>query len=375
MTMRFIISLAALAALAGLPACSSPPDEQAGSDPIAPPSVDALAIKTAIVREITDIPLGSVPGRITLSPEARVAVTAPFPGAAMRIYVIEGQRVERGEPLALVRAAQPVQIRAEVTRARIATSLAEARAGRLSQLAKEGIIAMARADEATAQFEQARASLSEASRLATLGAVGADGTMTLKAPIRGRVAHVGVESGGGVDGMTAPFVIEADGAYQIELQLPERLAREVQPGMQVEIALGAADRLAAEGTDGAGGPMQAGGQIIAVAPSIDPATRSVMARASIGAGPSVIAGRNVSVTIKGQGRGLTIPERAVTRISGSDHVFVRERTGASKVERWRPRPVIVAMRSGGMAIIADGLVAGETVATSSVAELKAMSAQ
>jgi cobalt-zinc-cadmium efflux system membrane fusion protein len=33
-------------------------------------------------------------------------------------------------------------------------------------------------------------------------------------------------------------VIEAEGAYQIDLQLPERLARAVRPGMAVEVALG-----------------------------------------------------------------------------------------------------------------------------------------
>ncbi|MEE4337176.1 efflux RND transporter periplasmic adaptor subunit [Erythrobacter sp.] len=360
MKTRPIALLAALAAMAGLPACSSPQSEQAGSDAAEPAQApDGLAIETAEVMEIDGVPLGSVPGTITLPPEARVAVTAPFPGAAVRVYVIEGQRVARGDPLALVRAAEPVQISGELARARSAEKLAEARAKRLAQLAEEGIIAEARADEAQAEYEQARATRAEAARLAALGGIGPDGTMTLAAPITGRVAHVGVETGGGVDGMGAPFVIEADGAYQIELQLPERLAREVRPGMAVEIALPGAD----------GGALQVGGRIIAVAPSIDPATRSVMARASIGAAPGVVAGRNVSVMIRGGGAGLAVPERAVTRIGGADHVFVREG------EDWAPRPVVVGAVGGGQAVIAEGLEAGETVAASSIAELKAMSAE
>jgi len=352
-------SLAFLAALAGLPACSSPPAEQAGSEADIAPAADGLAIEKVTVEEMNGVPLGNVPGTITLPPEARVAVTAPFPGAAVRVYVIEGQSVARGAPLALVRAAEPVQIRGELARARSAEELAQARSKRLAQLAEEGIIAQARADEAEAEYEQARASRAEAARLAALGGVGPDGSMTLRAPIGGRVAHVGVETGGGVDGMGAPFVIEADGAYQVELQLPERLAREVRPGMAVEIAL--------PGTDGK--PVPVGGRIIAVAPSIDPATRSVMARASIGAAPGVLAGRNVSVSIRGSGKGLAVPERAVTRIAGQDHVFVRAG------EEWVPRPVTVSANSGGRAIIAEGLEAGETVAASSVAELKASRAE
>ena len=133
-----------------------------------------------------------------------------------------------------------------------------------------------------------------------------DGTMTLSAPISGRVAHVGAVTGGPVNGMEAPFVIEAEGAYQVELQLPERLARKVRPGMPVEIALS---------TDG-GGSVPVGGRILAVSPSIDPATRSVLARASMGSAPGIVAGRNVSVTIIGKASpsGIAVPANAVTKM-------------------------------------------------------------
>ncbi|OBV12235.1 RND family efflux transporter MFP subunit [Erythrobacter dokdonensis DSW-74] len=357
MTTHLIARLAAFAVFAALPACSAPPAQQSGDPAAEGNPTEGLAIETATAREVGNVPLGSVPGTISLPPEARVAVTAPFAGAVVRVYVIEGQQVARGEALGLVRATDPVQISGDLARARSAASLTEARAKRLSQLAEEGIIAEARADEARAEFEQARASVAQFERLAALGQVGADGTMTLRAPIAGRVAHVGIETGGGVDTLTAPFVVEGTGAYQIELQLPERLAQSVRPGMAVQLALG--------------GDVErpVGGQIIAVAPSIDPATRSVMARASIGAAPGVIAGRNVTVTILGQGRGIAVPENAVTRIGDKDHVFVR------KGKDWEKRPVTIAARGGGLAVISAGLTAGEVVAASSVAELKAMNAQ
>jgi cobalt-zinc-cadmium efflux system membrane fusion protein len=228
-------------------------------------------------------------------------------------------------------------------------------------LAAEGIIAVARADEAHAELAQARASLAEQRRLVSLAGAGPDGTMTLSAPISGRVAHVGVVTGGQVDGMEAPFVIEADGAYQIELQLPERLAKQVRPGMPVEIAL----------TTGNGEPIAIGGQMLAVSPSIDPTTRSVLARASIGGAPGIVAGRNVRVTIKGsalQG-GVAVPADAVTKIGGEDHVFVRDG------KTYKPRRVTVVASSGAQAVISKGLKAGEVVAVSSVAELKAMNAE
>lgn len=357
MTPHLIARLAPLAVLAALSACSSPPSEQTSDKAANADKAAGLAIESVAAREVDNVPLGSVPGTISLPPEARVAVTAPFAGAVVRVYVIEGQEVARGAALGLVRATEPVAIGGDLARARSAASLAEARAKRLAQLADEGVIAHARADEAKAELEQARASVAQFARLASLGGVSSDGTITLRAPIAGRVAAVGVETGGGVDTLTAPFVVEAAGAWQVELQLPERLAQAVRPGMAVEIALGG---------DGA---KPVGGKIIAVAPSLDPATRSVMARASIGGAPGVIAGRNVTVTILGQGRGIAVPERVVTRIGEKDHVFVR------KGKAWEKRAVTLAARSGGLAVIAEGLAAGEAVAASSVAELKAMTAE
>lgn len=111
------------------------------------------------------------------------------------------------------------------------------------------------------------------------------------------------------------------------------------------------------------------GQILAVAPSLDPATRSVRARASIDPAPGVIAGRNVTVTSYANGRAIAVPDRAVTRIGEQDHVFVRKGKG------WEKRAVVVAPRGGEMAVIASGLAAGEIVAGSNVAELKAMNAK
>lgn len=357
MTSHLVARLAAFTALAALSACSSPPTEQAGHQAGASDPAKGLAIESVAAREVEHVPLASVPGTISLAPEARVAVTAPFAGAVVRVYVIEGQPVSRGEALGLVRAAEPVQIGGDLARARSAAALAEAQAKRMTQLADEGIIAQARADEAKAQLEQARASVAQYAKMAALGGIGPNGTMTLRAPIAGRIAHVGVETGGGVDTVTAPFVIEAPGAYQIELQLPERVAGQVRTGMAVEVALGSAE----------GKPV--GGRIIAVAPSLDPVSRSVMARASIGAAPGTIAGRNVEVTILSDKGGIAVPDRAVARIGDQDHVFVR------KGKEWEKRTVTVASRGGGMAVIASGLKPGEVVAASSVAELKAMSAE
>lgn len=361
MIKRPLVSFAAACALMALAGCSGDPaaDEAAQAAEVDP--LAALGIKTAAAEKTDGIPLGTVPGTVTLPPEARVAVTAPFPGAVVRVLVIEGQAVRQGQALAVIRAAEPVQIQGELSRSQAEFGLADERAKRMRQLAEEGIIAQARADEAQAQLRQAQASVAESRRLASLAGVGSDGTMTLAAPIAGRVQHVGVETGGPVDGMSAPFVIENAGAYRLDLQLPERLASTVKPGMAVEVLL------PVEG----GAPIAIGGSILSVTPSIDPLTRSVMAKAKIASAPGLVPGRNVMVTISGTGSatGVAVPSSAVTQIGGEDHVFVQSK----KV--FAPRKVTVAAEAAGRTVIAKGLEPGEVVATSSITELKAMSAE
>ncbi len=363
---RFAL-VAAGSMLAFLSACSgaetAAETEEASAQK--PDSLARLEIKTATAVAAENVPLGTVPGRVVLPPEARVAVSSAFPGAAVRVFVIEGQEVRRGQVLATIRAAETVQINGELSRAQAEHSVAQARARRLGQLAQEGIIAQARADEADAAVRQAASLVTEHRRLAALAGASGDGTISLRAPISGRVAHVAVETGGPVDTMTAPFVIEAAGSYQLELQLPERIARDVRVGMSVEVQV----PQTGAGSDAA--PVSVAGRVLSVAPSIDPATRSVGARASLGAVPGLVPGGNVPVTIHGAHAeaGVAIPAAAVTRIDEADHVFVKQG------DTFVARKIVLASQTGEQAVASDGLKAGDVVATSGIAELKSMGAE
>lgn len=320
-----------------------------------------LGIRLEPAQQVSDLPLGMVPGQVSLSPEGRVAVTVPYSGVVVRLMVIEGQQVLRGAPLAVVRAPDAIQYGGNLARSRADLALAEARARRMEQLLKEGIIARARVDEAAAQLQQARASVAEGQRQLALGGGGADGTITLRAPITGRVAKVAVGTGGPVDPLTAPIVVENPAAFQVELQLPEAIARKVQPGMGIEVAV-----------PGSGEPpVLARGALLAVAPSLDPATRSIPARASLAAAPGLVAGQGVMAVIRAAGTtsGITVPSAAVTRIDGQPVVFVRDG------QRFVRRKVAVQAEVGGRTVIAGGLKPGEQVAVGGITELKALTAE
>ena len=99
-----------------------PPAPDGGEAAMAPGKLTArqiekLGIATAVAAAASSAELGAVPATVSLPPDARVAVTAPFDGIAVRLFVVEGEAVVAGQPLASIRAAEPVQYGAALARA------------------------------------------------------------------------------------------------------------------------------------------------------------------------------------------------------------------------------------------------------------------
>ena len=174
-----------------------------------------------------------------------------------------------------------------------------------------------------------------------------------RAPIAGRVTGVATAAGAPVDGMTAPFVIEADGSRWLALALPEALAGQVRPGMALRTADGRS------------------GRIETVAASLDPETRAFAARARLeDGGPVLTGGRLLGVAILAPAvpGAVVVPAAAVLADPAGTQVFVKTAKG------FVPRPVTRA-GTGAEAVITGGLKAGETVAVSNLPELRAVAGQ
>lgn len=336
----------------------APASEEAASEApggvLSPEQIKRMGITTETASATTSAELGMVPGVVTLPPEARVAVTAPFGGTVLRLFVVNGQAVTKGQALAIVRSIEPVQYGASLAKGEAQLAVARANAARTSQLAKEGIIAAARADEARAALREAEVAVNENRRILNQSGASAGGEVTLRAPITGKLSAVAVQTGGPVDGLTAPFVIENTASFMIDLQIPERLAGEVRPGMAIALA------------DSGDTPVE--GQIVSVGGSIDQETRALVAKARINGSPALVSGKAVSVLLKG-GRavaGVGVPTASVTQLGGKDVVFVATPKG------FAPREVIVAGRGAERVTLTSGVKVGERVATSGLAELKVL---
>ncbi len=326
--------------------------QNTNADFLAVPSdkIHLLGITLAAATPAAEVPLAQLPATITPPPNARVAVAATLPGTVQRTFVNEGDMVRAGQQLAVVVSRDILTIGADLSRANARLGVSQASAARLAKLSREGIIAGARADEAQAIAAEARVDVSEKSRiLRMVGGSGHTGTYTLTAPISGRVTHADIVAGNPVDGMTAPYVIDAEGKYEVIAQVPENMVGRLHPGMTVRLG-------------------DLAGKVTSVGSTIDPANRSAILKASLPAGPGILAGRSTTVTVLGPApaKAVTVPAAAVASIDGRDVVFVVAKGGFAR------RLVKAAAADANGVVILEGLAVGERVVASGTSALKAL---
>ncbi len=323
---------------------------------LTPAQIQGLMLKFAAAEKAGDYLVATLPAIIAPPPGARVAVAATFPGTVLQTLVVEGDAVKRGQPLAIIASREILTLAADLAGARARLAATQANAKRQAALSDEGIVAAARAEEAEAAHQQARAEVDEKSRmLAAVNADGAKGTYTLTAPMDGTVASAELETGAPVDGMAAAFVVDASGRYEVRAQVPERLIGKIAPGMRVLVD----------------GGIEA--KVTSVGKVLQPETRSAALKAAISTdavleGRGLVAGRTASAAVYADASSgaVKVPRAAVTGLEGQSVVFIR--TGGGVLMR----KVEAAPPGRTETVILSGLKAGEEVAVSNLSELKSL---
>ena len=321
-----------------------------GTLPVTADEARHMGIRLAAATAATEVPLATIPAVIAPPANARVAVTAIIPGVVERILVRAGDAVREGQSLATVRSRDLLTMGAALAGARARANVADANEARLGLLAREGIIAGARAEEAAALAAQARAELHEQQHgMAMVHGDGRTGIYALKAPITGRVSAVATEAGASLDGTTAPFIVDAIGDYEVVGQLPERLVGIVRPGMEVRV-----------------GALR--GRVTAVGGTIDPQTRSAVLKAQLERGASAVSGGAVAIEILDVAppAAVLVPVAAVTRLGERTVAFVPAAGG------FRAQTVAEIGRNSDSVVLASGIVSGDRVVVSGASALKAL---
>lgn len=350
------------AALLGILLLSAAPEPPA-------PAVTVIAAATGSIAEQV-IVTGSFVAR------EEVLVTPQIDGLAITdILAEEGDRVAAGQVLARLSAdvlqAQLAQNEAQIARAGAAIeqaqgSIAEAEAnkteadaafGRARALVVTGSASRESYDEklAAAQTSAARlAAMRNATKVAQADEALAEAQRRelavrlarteIRAPVAGIVSRRTARVGAVVGQAGEPlFRIIADGAVELEGEVPEALLTRLQPGQPARVFVPGRDLALA-------------GKVRLVAPEIDPTSRLGRVRVAIEAEPPPAIGGFGRGTVEvARHEGVLVPLSAVLfQADGAAVQVVRDGTV-------RTRKIALGLQGEGRVEAADGLAAGEEV--------------
>ena len=166
----------------------------------------------------------------------RSELSPKLPARVAKLYVDEGQRVTRGQPVLVLEndyARLNLQTaEAEVARAKAARDEAARDLARKKELVAKDSIPRATFDRSQAMYDQASAALAGASsQTALLRQQIADST--LRSPVTGIVAEKRTEVGARLGEAGVAFVVVQTSPLKLRFQVPERYLGRVEPGDKV----------------------------------------------------------------------------------------------------------------------------------------------
>lgn len=280
-------------------------------------------------------------------------LTAEMDGTVISIDFESGQTVSEGDQLLSL---ESVAERSELARLKAQAKLAEIEVERRAALFKRGTISKSEYDTAIAETEVAKAAADAQQGRVNL--------KTLRAPFAGELGIRRVSVGQYLRAGDAIVTLQALDPIELDFSLPEKQLGKVQPGDTVTILVDAL------------GNRQFTGEVIAVEPKIDPATRNFDLRARLSnpeklLKPGLYA--KVSVDLNVPRDVLVLPRTAIQYTSYGDSVYaIRPQEEGNKegdlevIQRF----VTLGEARGDYIEIIDGLEAGDEVASSGLLKLR-----
>ncbi len=307
----------------------------------------------------------------TLTGWEEVTISNETPGTIEQVLVDLGDKVKKGQRLVLLdqREAKLALAQADanmqaalkaVTQAKAEWRDAELHLQRIQPLHNEGIVATSQLDVAKARFDAIEAQVR--AREADIDRFRAQVDLARKrlsdteiiAPIAGEVRQRLVSMGETIKEKTALLHLVITNPLKLQGMVPERFAPEIKIEQPVEVQVEAfAERTFP-------------GVVMRVSPAVDVQTRSLALETRV---PNAHGQLKPGFFAKGQivtgvnPEAIFVPEEAVYTYVGINKAFVVQDGTVQE------RQVKLGVRQNGQLEITDGLRSGETVATSSLAQL------
>ena len=294
----------------------------------------------------------ALPSVVEADPARTVKVMPPVTGRVTELKVQLGERVVRGQELAVIDSGDLAQAYADIEKARSVLKLTKNALDRQMGLEKAGGTAIKDREQAQNDYSQAVAELERAqSRLRAMG-VPADKEeqsrlLSMKAPASGSVIDLQAAPGAFLNDLTAAIMTIANlDTIWITASVPEKDTALVTKGQDVNVALAAYP-----------GEVFAG-NVLFISDVLDPDTRRTKVRIAF-ENPEVRLKPNMfanATFLAPKHMVRVVPTLALVLKDESDQVFV-------EVAPWtfEARTVEVGFQQGDQAIIASGLKAGERI--------------
>jgi RND family efflux transporter MFP subunit len=278
------------------------------------------------------------------------------------ILVSPGDQVKAGQSLMTINQARQ---RALVTSQRAAAAANRANLDylrsqyeRMRKLYARGAATREDYDRARSALEQAEASAAATAAQAHAGAVELKYYQVI-APQAGTVGDIPVRVGDLVTPQTLLTTLDDNSVLEAHLQIPAGRAKELRPGLPVEIL-------------DASGAVLAKSHVTFVSPRVDPDTQTVLAIATAeNRGDTLRAGQFVHARVIWSERPEpTVPVLAVQSRAGQPFIWLARRAGPGAPLTVSPRPVTLGPIVGQSYPVLRGLAAGDQVVTSDVQKLR-----
>ena len=298
-----------------------------------------------------------------------VQVSNDAPGVVTRINFESGQMVKEGQ--ALVELDTNVE-RTQLASAKARLDLAQINVQRSRALVASKSIAQAQLDNDEAQLKAATTDIDQINAQIA--------RKTVRAPFSGKLGIRNVNLGQYLNPGTPITVLEGVEAVYVDFSLPQQRLANVKVGMPVRIELEAKDDRDDAGA--AAAPMQ--GNITAIDPTVDAATRMMKLRAQIpnggeGLRPGMFV--NVTILLPDHGMEVTVPQTAIIHAPYGDSVFiVEDKKPGSPGADTSPTgaPIKIARQQfirpgearGDFIAVTEGVQAGQEVVTAGAFKLK-----
>jgi cobalt-zinc-cadmium efflux system membrane fusion protein len=300
----------------------------------APQDVNSITFRPELVQRIT---IGQptmvnladklqVPSQVEVDEERLVRIGSYVTGRIIELYVMLGDSVNAGAPLARISSPELTQAQLAYLRASSRTVLAQKAAERAHHLLAADVIAIAEVERRESELEVARAELEAAKDQLRLLGVDSDvlrelankghilPSVTINASRKGIIIGRNVVIGQVVQPADQLFQVADLSSVWVVGDVPEQIARNVQVGQHVEIHVPAL------------GDINFDGLIIFVADTVNPLTRTVMVRTMVENSqrrlkPDMLATMHIT---DNPHRSLAVPETAVVREANRDYVFLSQ---------------------------------------------------